>query len=97
MLPLRSPQFAALLAIAALSLSACNTPSDRPQRIEAAVHMADPALLETWRDLIKPGEDERRWESIDWRSSAWDAILEARALDRPLLVWSMNGHPLGFT
>ena len=34
---------------------------------------------------------------IPWRESFYIAINEARETDRPILLWAMNGHPLGCT
>ena len=40
---------------------------------------------------------EQRWSSIPWRPNLAVAIDEARAKDRPILLWMMNGHPCGMT
>ncbi|MEE2830321.1 MAG: hypothetical protein VX498_14120 [Myxococcota bacterium] len=56
-----------------------------------------PSDIEMWTQFLKPSGDEANWSKIDWRDSMWDAILEARQTGKPLLVWSMNGHPQGFT
>jgi hypothetical protein len=47
--------------------------------------------------FIRPNADELRFEDIGWRNAFWPAIQEARALGRPVLLWTMNGHPLGCT
>ncbi len=49
------------------------------------------------RDHILPRPDEVRWQQVDWRTVFWDAVQEAQATDRPLLLWAMNGHPLACT
>ena len=36
-------------------------------------------------------------ERIGWRNEFWPAVEEARRLGRPILLWTMNGHPLGCT
>jgi hypothetical protein len=51
----------------------------------------------SWFEHIEPHGEEVLWTNIPWRSNVWDAILEARETTKPLLVWSMNGHPGGFT
>ena len=53
--------------------------------------------LDSWADFIRPSGDELSYEKIGWRSSFWPAIEEARGLGRPVLLWTMNGHPLGCT
>ncbi len=53
--------------------------------------------LEEWASFIRPSDSERKFEDIGWRNQFWPAVLEARALGRPILLWTMNGHPLGCT
>ena len=50
-----------------------------------------------WFDYIRPKESELKWRKIGWRTKLWPAVLEARELNRPILLWTMNGHPLGCT
>ena len=49
------------------------------------------------RDFILPKPSECRWERIPWRSTLWEAVIEANQKDRPILLWAMNGHPLACT
>lgn len=49
------------------------------------------------RDFICPTPEEVRWQQVDWRTVFWDAVQEAQATDRPILLWAMNGHPLACT
>ena len=44
---------------------------------------------------IQPTQEEQGWEGIPWRPSLALAVMEARAADKPILLWAMNGHPLG--
>lgn len=53
--------------------------------------------LERWLEFIRPSKAELAWERIGWRSRFWPAVEEARELGRPILLWTMNGHPLGCT
>lgn len=46
---------------------------------------------------IVPPAAEREWRDIPWRAQFGKAMLEADAADRPVLLWAMNGHPLGQT
>ncbi len=50
-----------------------------------------------WIEFITPSEEERSFERIGWRHQFWPAVEEARRLGRPILLWTMNGHPLGCT
>jgi hypothetical protein len=50
-----------------------------------------------WRDHILPDPSELGWEQIPWLTTFKDGILAAQAARKPLLLWTMNGHPLGCT
>jgi hypothetical protein len=47
--------------------------------------------------LIKPKEREEIWTSIPWHTSLWEARERAAAEGKPILLWEMDGHPLGCT
>jgi hypothetical protein len=49
------------------------------------------------RDYVLPDKEEDRWRGVDWKSSYWDAVVEAQKAKKPVLLWVMNGHPLGHT
>ena len=45
--------------------------------------------------LIKPRAEETKWEEIPWRVDLWDARREAAREGKPLMVWEMDGNPMG--
>ena len=47
-----------------------------------------------WRDHVLPKGWELNYRKIPWRSSYWEAVIEAQEKDKPILLWAMNGHPL---
>ena len=49
------------------------------------------------RDYLVPAEKDLAYKAIPWRASYWDAVVEAQTKDKPILLWAMNGHPLGCT
>lgn len=53
--------------------------------------------FEKWRDYVRPSEEELVWTKVPWRASFWGAVGEAQESDKPILLWAMNGHPLGCT
>ena len=53
--------------------------------------------LEEWRALIEPSAKELAYAEIPWRPSFWSAVQEAQEHEQPILLWAMNGHPLGCT
>lgn len=53
--------------------------------------------FEQWRDRILPVVEELSYSKIAWRTSFWEAVVEAQEQEKPILLWTMNGHPLGCT
>lgn len=53
--------------------------------------------FEQWRDRIVPAAEELGYAQIAWRTSYWEAVIEAQEHVKPILLWTMNGHPLGCT
>jgi hypothetical protein len=52
------------------------------------------ATYPTWRDHVLPRAWELNFQRIAWRPSFWQAVIEAQQKDMPILLWTMNGHPL---
>ncbi len=50
-----------------------------------------------WQEFIRPTKDELAWAEIPWRSTFYDGLVESDREQKPLLLWVMNGHPLGCT
>ena len=46
---------------------------------------------------IRPQDAEVVFLKIGWHESFHAAVNEARQANRPILLWAMNGHPLGCT
>lgn len=53
--------------------------------------------LAAWSRAIEPDEVEAAFRVIPWRNDLAPAMAEAKELGRPILLWTMNGHPLGCT
>jgi hypothetical protein len=64
---------------------------------QGQVPVLDDQSFERWRDYVRPQAKEECYLEIPWRESFYIAINEARKTDRPILLWAMNGHPLGCT
>jgi len=47
--------------------------------------------------LIKPRGAEQKWEQVPWLTSLWEARQKAAREGKPILLWEMDGHPLGCT
>ncbi len=65
----------------------------------ATTNAAPPAVGDAeYASLLKavrpaPGEDQ--FATIPWETSLWDARVKAAAQGKPILLWEMDGHPLG--
>jgi hypothetical protein len=47
--------------------------------------------------LIKPDPTEDQWAKIPWLTDLWQARKIAATQGKPILLWEMDGHPLGCT
>ncbi len=65
-------------------------------RARAKVELNDQNYAD-WRKHILPDTGELAWQQIPWATTFKDGILAADAAGKPLLFWTMNGHPLGCT
>ena len=45
--------------------------------------------------LIKPQSNEEKWTQIPWMTNLWEARKKAAAEGKPILLWEMDGNPLG--
>ena len=50
-----------------------------------------------WVEYIRPAENESTWREIPWRNGFINTVEEAKRLQRPILLWAMNGNPCGET
>ncbi len=95
MIGLRLPL--ALLAAALLVGCGGDAPPPGKTPTDAAAKGLDPAKLATYRALVLPKASERAWEQIEWQTSYESGLRASSAQQKPLLLWVMNGHPLGCT
>lgn len=49
------------------------------------------------RKTILPKPSESKWLTIPWEVSIWKARQRAAAEGKPILLWEMDGHPMGCT
>ena len=47
--------------------------------------------------LSRPEAGEDKWAEIPWLTSLWQARERGAAEGKPILLWEMDGHPLGCT
>ena len=56
-----------------------------------------PDQLVKLQSLIKPQLGEEKWQEIPWLANLWEARIKAAAEGKPILLWEMDGNPLGCT
>ena len=76
------------------AVSAQTKPEARPASM-VPVPGSDNAAA--WREHVLPTADELRWASIPWLQTFGAGVREADRQGKPLLLYAMNGHPLGCT
>lgn len=57
----------------------------------------DARTFERIRDAVLPTAAETAWERLGWLPTIGEAVAQASRERRPVLLWAMNGHPLGAT
>lgn len=62
-----------------------------------AADRLSPEQFRRLHELIKPEAAEEKWAQIPWRTSLWEAREVAAREGKPILLWEMDGHPLGCT
>lgn len=63
--------------------------------ITNGVDSTKPDEFEKLHALIKPNAGEDKFMQIPWMIDLWEARKKAASEDRPILLWEMDGHPLG--
>ncbi|HEY1190491.1 MAG TPA: hypothetical protein VGE74_22855 [Gemmata sp.] len=74
--------------LAAIVAAGCSGPS-------TAAPPLTPQDAVKLRALIRPVEGEDPFEAIPWETNLWAARKKAAESGKPLLLWEMDGHPLG--
>lgn len=53
--------------------------------------------FDRYRSLVLPEAAELEWKKIKWESQLAAGVQRAGQEGKPILIWAMNGHPLGCT
>ncbi len=94
----RSPEHTVvrrILSLVGLLVAATVAETESPP-VAADIDL-DEENYKSWRDHILPETSELAWEKIPWLTTFKDGIDAADRAGKPLLLWTMNGHPLGCT
>ena len=65
--------------------------------VTRAADALPPEQFDKLHGLIKPQASEQKWTQIRWLANLWEARRQAAAQGKPILLWEMDGHPLGCT
>ena len=63
----------------------------------ASAQQLNDANFETVLRAVRPAPEELEWQRVGWQPTLWHAVIEAHEARKPILLWTMNGHPLGHT
>lgn len=87
-----------MAALAALLTAGCGNEAGAPVEKEAAEASGlTLASYAAYRADIGPQESDAAWQRIDWLPSYREGLETAAKEQKPILLWVMNGHPLGCT
>lgn len=53
--------------------------------------------FDEWAEHLRPDSEELCYLDIAWRDTFAAGVEEAYRHRKPVLLWAMNGHPLGCT
>jgi hypothetical protein len=81
----------------ALPLILCGVPLLALATAARADYELKPEQFAALHKLIQPRAEEEKWLQIPWQASLWQARKTAAAEGKPILLWEMDGHPLGCT
>jgi len=79
----------AFLVLGSISPSHSNAQSQPP--------LLTSANAQQWKATIEPDSQEALYLQIPWRESLLRGLREAKREDKPVMLFAMNGHPLGCT
>ena len=82
--------FGLFLAILIVAIS----PDVQAQNASSSIGQVD---LDQVKKLILPKASESKWLSINWETDLWKARKQAAKLGKPILLWEMDGNPMGCT
>ncbi len=86
-----------LLLAPSLAQEALPAPDYVAEFGEVSLPTLEPESVAAWHDYLQPTGTEAGFEAIEWQPTFADGLRAANQADRPLLLWVMNGHPLGCT
>lgn len=96
--PVRKPAKTVVTRVSESTLT-IDWPALKPFNANArwSVPKLSDANYQKWIKHVQPTKEDLKWRNIRWHKSLSVAAAEAKKLNRPILLWTMNGHPCGET
>ena len=92
----RPQRFLISFAWTGVALAAVASPQEN--RTDSEIPRIESKDVNLWRSWLLPSEADSAWmEAIPWLPSFAEGIRKSNEKAKPLLLWVMNGHPLGCT
>ncbi|MBK8271108.1 MAG: hypothetical protein IPK83_23455 [Planctomycetes bacterium] len=94
-----SPLTLFLFAALPFALAGPGAPSFADESSDRAIQAFDltDKTLARWQRFIQPNDTEASFEKLNWLPTFRQGLIESGRANRPLLLYVMNGHPLGCT
>lgn len=90
------PRFLLLILLSVLAPLAWSAePAKSPAPAGTDLPKLDDKNYKAIVDLTRPSADELRWKDVGWGNDLMTSVAQAKMLQRPILLWSDQGNPLG--
>lgn len=66
-----------------------------PTRLALEAYELTPATFHAWKDYVLGAPRDRLWQRIAWRTTLWDAVVDAHEQNKPILLEIHGGNALG--
>jgi hypothetical protein len=53
--------------------------------------------FDAWLKYLLPDAHELGFQKVGFLTTLWDAVVKANRVEKPILLWAMNGHPMACT
>ena len=94
---------AAGFAVVAAAIAAAGAQDEKPCTLnnvpvpKLSVTAVDAKRFQALHQAVTPRPEAERWTEIPWQPDLAAARQKAAREQKPLLMWIMDGHPLGCT
>lgn len=79
-----------LLGSPNMRLAIADDPPDTPETLSLET-------LAAWQSLIEPSDQDLAYLDVGWETTIGNGVQRAVREHKPLMIYVMNGHPLGCT